>query len=156
MRFLLETAQKVREVVPENLPVFVRISATDWMENGWNLDESILLCKELKNIGIDLIDVSSGGSVPEAKIPVAPNYQVSFAAEIRRQVGIATAAVGMITNGKQAEEILQSGAADAVLIAREFLRDAYFPFTAAKELGGEVDVPKQYGRAIDLRKAKTA
>ncbi len=156
MRFLLETARKVREAVPENLPVFVRISATDWMENGWDLAQSTALCKELKEIGIDLIDVSTGGNVPDAKIPVAPNYQVSFAAEIRKQAAIPTAAVGMITDAKQAEEILQKGEADAVLIAREFLRDAYFPFTAAKELGGEVDVPKQYGRAIDLRKAKSA
>ncbi len=157
MRFLLETARKVREVLPENLPVFVRISATDWTENGWDLAQSVELCKELKNIGIDLIDVSTGGNVADAKIPVAPNYQVSFAAEIRKQVSIATGAVGMITNAKQAEEILQNGEADAVLIAREFLRDPYFPFTAAKELGENLEyVPKQYGRAIDLRKAKTA
>lgn len=156
MRFLLETSKKVREAVPENLPVFVRISATDWTENGWDLAQSIELCKELKEIGIDLIDVSTGGNVLDAQIPVAPNYQVSFAAEIRKQVGIATGAVGMITEAKQAEEILQSGEADAILIAREFLRDPYFPFTAAKELGGEVEVPKQYGRAIDLRKAKSA
>ncbi|HQU82730.1 MAG TPA: NADPH dehydrogenase NamA [Pyrinomonadaceae bacterium] len=156
MRFLLETARKVRAAVPENLPVFVRISASDWMENGWDLEQSIALCKELKAIGIDLIDVSTGGNVMYAKIPVAPNYQVSFAAEIRKQVRIATGAVGMITEPKQAEEILQNGEADAILMAREFLRDPYFPFTAAKELGGEVDVPKQYGRAIDLRKAKSA
>jgi 2,4-dienoyl-CoA reductase-like NADH-dependent reductase (Old Yellow Enzyme family) len=157
MRFLLETAKKVREIVPENLPVFVRISATDWTENGWDLEQSVALCRELKNIEIDLIDVSTGGNVPDAKIPVAPGYQVSFAAEIRRQVGIATGAVGMITNAKQAEEILRKGEADAVLIAREFLRDPYFPFTAAKELGVQIDyVPKQYGRAIDLRKAKSA
>ena len=156
MRFLLETAQKVRQAVPESLPVFVRISATDWMENGWDLDQSVVLCRELKNAGIDLIDVSSGGIVPDAVIPVAPNYQVEFAAEIRKQVGIPTGAVGMITEAKQAEEILQNGEADAILMAREFLRDPYFPFTAAKELGGEVDVPKQYGRAIDLRKAKSA
>lgn len=156
MRFLLGTAEKVRAAVPENLPVFVRISATDWTDGGWDLEQSIELCKKLKELGIDLIDVSTGGNVPDAAIPVAPNYQVSFAAEIRRQVGIATGAVGMITEAKQAEEILQSGEADAVLMAREFLRDPYFPFTAAKELGGEVDVPKQYGRAIDLRKAKSA
>ena len=123
-----------------------------WVGNS----RSIEFCKELKNIGIDLIDVSTGGNVPDAKIPVAPNYQVKFAAEIRQQVGIATGAVGMITDAKQAEEILQNGEADAVLIAREFLRDPYFPFTAAKELGGEVAVPKQYGRAIDLQKAKSA
>jgi 2,4-dienoyl-CoA reductase-like NADH-dependent reductase (Old Yellow Enzyme family) len=157
MRFPLETARKVREAVPENLPVFVRISATDWTENGWDLVQSVEFCKELKNIGIDLIDVSTGGNVSDAKIPVAPGYQVKFAAEIRKQVSIATGAVGMITRGKQAEEILQNGQADAVLIAREFLRDAYFPFTAAKELGEGVDyVPKQYGRAIDMRKVKSA
>ena len=157
LRFSLETAEKVRETVPENLPVFVRISATDWTENGWDLAQSIEFCKELKKLGIDLIDVSSGGNVPDAKIPAAPNYQVEFAAEIRKQVSIPTGAVGLITKAKQAEEILQNGEADAVLMAREFLRDPYFPFTAAKELGAEIDyVPKQYGRAIDLRKAKKA
>lgn len=156
-RFLIQTAEKVREVVPENLPVFVRISATDWIENGWDLEQSIELCKELKRVGIDLIDVSTGGNVFDAKIPVAPNYQVKFAAEIRKQAEIATGAVGMITEAIQAEEILQNGEADAVLIAREFLRDPYFPFTAAKELGENLDyIPKQYGRAIDLRKVKTA
>jgi 2,4-dienoyl-CoA reductase-like NADH-dependent reductase (Old Yellow Enzyme family) len=156
MRFPLDAARRVRAVVPENLPVFVRISATDWTAGGWDLEQSIEFCKELKNIGIDLIDVSTGGNAPDAPIPVAPGYQVPFAAEIRRQVGIATAAVGMITEPKQAEEILQKSEADAVLLAREFLRDPYFPFRAARELGGEVDVPKQYGRAIDLRKAKSA
>lgn len=157
MRFPLQVTQKVRDTVPENLPVFVRISATDWTENAWDLEQSIAFCRELKKIGIDLIDVSTGGNVLDAKIPVAPSYQVSFAAEIRRQVAIATGAVGLITDAKQAEEILQSGEADAILMAREFLRDPYFPFTAAKELGAEVDyIPKQYGRAIDLRKAKSA
>jgi 2,4-dienoyl-CoA reductase-like NADH-dependent reductase (Old Yellow Enzyme family) len=156
VRFPLETARKVRAAVPENLPVFVRISATDWTEGGWDLEQSIEFSKLLKNVGIDLIDVSTGGNVPHAKIPVAPGYQVPFAAAIRQKAGIATAAVGMITEAKQAEEILQKGEADAVLLAREFLRDPYFPFRAAQELGGEVDVPKQYGRAIDLRKAKSA
>jgi len=157
MRLLLDVSKKVRQIIPENLPVFVRISATDWTENGWDLEQSIELCKELKEIGIDLIDVSTGGNVLDAKIPVAPNYQVSFAAEIRKRADIATGAVGMITEAKQAEEILQNTQADAVLIAREFLRDPYFPFTAAKELGENLDyVPKQYGRAIDLRKAKSA
>ncbi len=156
MRFPLEVARRVREAVPENLPVFVRISATDWTDGGWDLEQSIKFCKRLKEIGVDLIDVSTGGNVPDAKIPVAPNYQVEFAAEIRKQVGIRTGAVGMITEPQQAEKILQKGEADAVIIAREFLREPYFPFRAAKELGGEVDVPKQYGRAIDLRKAKNA
>lgn len=157
MRFLLDVSKKIRASVSENLPVFVRISATDWMENGWDLEQSIELCKKLKEIGIDLIDVSTGGNVWDAKIPVAPNYQVSFAAEIRKQAGIATGAVGMITEAKQSEEILQNGEADAILIAREFLRDPYFPFAAAKALGENLEyVPKQYGRAIDLRKAKSA
>ena len=137
MRFPLEVARKVRETVPENLPVFVRISASDWTENGWDLEQSIEFCKQFKKIGIDLIDVSTGGNVPDAKIPVAPNYQVSFAAEIRKQAEIPTGAVGMITDAKQAEEILQNGEADAILMAREFLRDPYFPFTAAKELGAK-------------------
>jgi 2,4-dienoyl-CoA reductase-like NADH-dependent reductase (Old Yellow Enzyme family) len=155
MRFPLEVASRVREIVPENLPIFVRISATDWTENGWDLEQSIKFCTELKNIGIDLIDVSTGGNVPNARISVAPNYQVPFAAEIRKQVGIATAAVGMITEAQQAEEILQKGEADAVLMAREFLRDPYFPFTAARELGAKIDyVPKQYGRAIQIENAQ--
>jgi 2,4-dienoyl-CoA reductase-like NADH-dependent reductase (Old Yellow Enzyme family) len=157
MRFPLAAARKVRAAVPENLPVFVRISATDWVDGGWDLEQSIEFCRALKEIGIDLIDVSTGGNVLDAKIPVAPAYQVPFAAEIRKQVGIATGAVGMITDAKQAEEILQKGEAEAILIAREFLRDPYFPFTAAKELGEAIDyVPKQYGRAIDLQKAKSA
>jgi 2,4-dienoyl-CoA reductase-like NADH-dependent reductase (Old Yellow Enzyme family) len=157
MRFPLEAARRVRQAVPEHLPVFVRISATDWTEGGWDLEQSIEFCRELKKIGIDLIDVSTGGNVPNAEIPIAPGYQVEFAAEIRRQVGIATGAVGLITEARQAEEILQKGEADAVLIARQFLRDPYFPFTAARELGESPDyVPRQYGRAIDLRKAKSA
>ena len=106
-------------------------------------------------LGIDLIDVSSGGDVPDAKIPVAPGYQVQFAKEIRERSGIKTGAVGLITEPRQAEEILESGEADAILIARESLRNPYFPFLAAQELGGIVDVPKQYGRAIAIQKAKT-
>lgn len=155
MRFPLAVSKKVREIVPENLPVFVRISATDWTDGGWDLDQSIELCKELKNIGIDLIDVSTSGNVADAKIPVAPNYQVPFAAAIRQQSGIATGAVGMITEAKQAEEILQTGESDAIFIAREFLREPYFPLQAARELGARIDyVPKQYGRAIDLETAQ--
>lgn len=157
VRFPLDVAKKVRETVPENLPVFVRISATDWTRDGWSLEESIEFCKRLKEIGVDLIDVSTGGNVPDAVIPVAPGYQVQFAAEIRRQTGIATGAVGMIAEPQQAENILLKGEADAVLIAREFLREPYFVFRAARELGaGAIDyVPKQYGRAIDLRKSKS-
>jgi len=149
LRFPLQIAKAVRENVPQNLPVFVRISATDWTDGGWDLEQSIAFCKELKKLEIDLIDVSSGGNVPDAKIPVGPNYQVPFAAAIREEVQIATAAVGMITEAKQAEEILQKGEADAILMAREFLRDPYFALHAAGELGEKSDAPKQYGRAID-------
>ena len=157
MRFPLKIAEKVREAVPENLPVFVRISASDWTAGGWDLEQSIEFCKKLKNLGIDLIDVSSGGNVPDAKIEIGAGYQVPFSKEIRERAEIPTGAVGLITEPKQAEAILQNGEADAVLLAREFLRDPYFPFTAAKQLGAEIDyIPKQYGRAIDLRKAKSA
>lgn len=157
MLFPLEIAGRVREAVPENLPVFVRISASDWTAGGWDIEQSIEFCKELKKLGIDLIDVSSGGNVPDAKIEIGAGYQVPFASEIRRKADIPTGAVGLITEPKQAEEILQNGDADAILLAREFLRDPYFPFTAAKELGAEIGyIPKQYGRAIDLRKAKSA
>ena len=156
MRFPLDTAKRVREAVPRNLPVFVRISATDWTQSGWDLKQSIEFCKRLKEIGIDLIDVSSGGNVPDAKIPLGPGYQVRFAKEIRAQAGIKTGAVGLITDPQQAEDILQNGDADAIFMAREFLREPYFAFRAAQELNGNVDVPKQYGRAIDIRKANIA
>lgn len=154
MRFPLQVAKLVREVVPQSLPVFTRISATDWVEEGgWDLAQSVEFCRKLKEMGIDLIDVSTGGNVAKAQIPVGPNYQVPFAAEIRKQADIATAAVGMITGPQQAEAILQLGEADAIFIAREFLRDPYFAFRAAQELGGRADVARQYGRAIDLRPA---
>ena len=150
MRLPIGVAETVRNVVPAELPVFVRISATDWADGGWDLQQSIEFAKRLKLAGIDLIDCSSGGLVADAKIAVSPGYQVPFAEAIRREAGIATVAVGMITEPVQAEEILQNEQADAVMVAREFLRDPYFAFTAARELGGEVDVPRQYGRAIDL------
>lgn len=148
MRLPLAIAREVRAVVPDRLPVFVRISATDWADGGWDLAQSIEFCWQLKKLGIDLIDVSSGGNVQRAQIPVAPNYQVPFAKEIRAQVGIATGAVGLITEPKQAEEILQNGQADAIFIAREFLRDPYFPFRAAQELNAPADIPNQYKRAF--------
>ncbi len=147
MRFPLEVARAVRQAWPANFPVFVRISATDWIEQGWDLAQSIELAKELKNAGIDLIDSSSGGLLPGAKIPVAPGYQVRFAEEIRKQAGIMTGAIGMITEAAQAENILVTGQADVVLMAREFLRDPYFPLHAAKVLGDEPEYPKQYLRA---------
>ncbi len=151
MRFLLETVEKVRATVPENLPVFVRISATEWVEGGFDQEQAITLCKELKTRGVDLIDVSTGGNVMQAPIPLGPGYQVSLAAAIKKQVGIATSAVGLITEAEQAEQILQNGDADAIMLGREFLRDPYFPFTAAKELDARLDyVPKQYHAGIEL------
>ncbi len=152
MRFPLEIAKEVRAAVPENLPVFVRISATDWAEGGWDLEQSIEFCRQLKMLGIDLIDVSSGGNVHRPTIPVAPNFQVPFAKEIRAQVGIPTGAVGLITEPKQAEEIINKGEADVVLIAREFLRDPYFPFRAAQKLDAQIEIPNQYKRAITLNR----
>jgi len=147
VRFPLAVAKKVREAWPSDLPVFVRLSATDWIPGGWDLEQSIALSCELKKIGIDFIDVSSGGLLPDARIPVGPGYQVAFANAIRRDASILTGAVGQITSGRQAEDILQKGAADAILIGREFLRDPYFPLHAASDLGCEINWPKQYLRA---------
>ena len=148
MRLPLAVAQAVRSAVPDSVPVFVRISATDWVDGGWDLEQSVVFCQRLKDIGIDLIDVSSGGNVQRAPIPVAPNYQVPFAAEIRAKAGLPTGAVGLITEPQQAEAILQNGQADAVFIAREFLRDPYFPFRAAAELQASAAIPNQYLRAF--------
>ena len=156
LRFPLQVASAVRNAVPESLPVFVRISATDWTDNGWDITQSIEFAKKLGEIGIDLIDVSSGGNVPSAKIEIGPGYQVPFAEAIKKEAKIAVAAVGMITEPSQAEEILQSGKADAILMARESLRDPYFAFRAANEIGGNVDVPVQYRAAINVQRARSA
>jgi 2,4-dienoyl-CoA reductase-like NADH-dependent reductase (Old Yellow Enzyme family) len=150
MRFPLEVIEKVRAAVPDGLPVIVRISATDWAEGGWDLEQSVEFAKRLKGAGVDMIDCSSGGLVPYAKIEIGPGYQVPFAETIRREAGIATVAVGMITEPEQAEAILRDGKADAIMVAREFLREPYLGIRAASELGGTLDVPRQYGRAIDL------
>lgn len=149
VRFLLETTQAVRAVWPQNLPLTVRLSCTDWIEGGWTIDESVELAKRLKAEGVDLIDCSSGGGAAHAKIPVAPGYQVPFAERIRREAGIATAAVGLITQAHQAEDIIQRGQADIVLLAREVLRDPYWPAHAARELGDpkQMTPPVQYARA---------
>lgn len=147
-RVLIETARVVREFWPQDKPVFVRISASDWVDGGWDLPQSIRLSKALKDIGIDLIDTSSGGNVADAKIPGhEPGYQVAFAEAIRREAKIPTGAVGMITDPHQAEAILKKGQADLILLARELLRDPYWPRRAAKELGSEIKPPKQYERA---------
>jgi 2,4-dienoyl-CoA reductase-like NADH-dependent reductase (Old Yellow Enzyme family) len=146
-RLLLEVTDAVRGVWPMELPLFVRISATDWVEGGWSIDESIELARMLRGHGADLIDCSSGGNVPSAKIPVAPGYQVQFAARIKREAGIATAAVGMITEPLQANGIIENGEADMVLLAREMLRDPYFAVHAAAALSETTSWPEQYLRA---------
>jgi 2,4-dienoyl-CoA reductase-like NADH-dependent reductase (Old Yellow Enzyme family) len=151
IRLMLEVVAAVRQVVPEDFPVIVRISATDWTEGGWTADESVQLAAWLRDRGVDLIDCSTGGNVPHAKIPVGPGYQVEFAERIRREVGIPTGAVGLITTPAEAEAIVTSGQADLVLLAREELRDPYFPLHAAHELGADVAWPVQYERAKPRR-----
>lgn len=138
---------EVRKVWPENLPMFMRISATDWVDGGWSPDESVALAKVVHALGVDLLDCSTGGIVPNARIPTNPGYQVPFAAKVKREAGVLTGAVGLITTARQANEILQKGDADVVLMARQFLRDPYVPLHAAQELGAETDWPLQYVRA---------
>jgi 2,4-dienoyl-CoA reductase-like NADH-dependent reductase (Old Yellow Enzyme family) len=148
MRFPLQITRAVRDAWPGHLPLLARISATDWADGGWDLEQSVTFARELKKLNVDLIDCSSGGLVPYAKIELGPGYQVPFAAAIRRDAGIATGAVGMITDAKQAESIVANGEADVVLLARAMLRDPYWPMHAADELGVSIDYwPKQYGRA---------
>jgi 2,4-dienoyl-CoA reductase-like NADH-dependent reductase (Old Yellow Enzyme family) len=147
LRFPLQVAQQVRAVWPQELPVLVRISASDWVEGGWDLGQSLELCRRLKDLGIDLIDCSSAGLVPAAVIPAGPGFQTPFAARIRQEVGIATGAVGMITSPAQAEQIVATGLADVVLLARELLRDPYWPLHAARELKADHPWPVQYERA---------
>jgi 2,4-dienoyl-CoA reductase-like NADH-dependent reductase (Old Yellow Enzyme family) len=146
-RLLLEVAAEVRQVWRRERPLFVRISATDWVENGWDIEQSIRLAALLKDAGVDLIDVSSGGNVAGAQIPAGPGYQTPFAEAIRRETGILTGAVGMITDPAQAAHIVRTGQADLVLIAREFLRDPYWPLRAAAALGETAAWPVQYLRA---------
>ncbi len=148
IRFLCETVAAVRRVWPEKYPLFVRISSTDWTDGGWTVDDAVALAKELKSLGVDLIDCSSGGNVPNAKIPTGPGYQVPFAEQIRREAEIATGAVGMITAPEQADQIVRLGQADLVLMAREFLRHPYWPLNAARPLHHETSPPPQYGRAF--------
>lgn len=156
-RLVLEAVDAVRAEWPAHLPLLVRISATDWVEGGWNIDESVKVAHLLREHGVDLIDVSSGGQVPNAKIPLGPGYQVEFASRIRREAGIATAAVGMITEPAQANAIVEKGDADLVLLAREFLRDPYWPEHAAAALGEAASWPVQYLRAAPQRSpARTA
>jgi 2,4-dienoyl-CoA reductase-like NADH-dependent reductase (Old Yellow Enzyme family) len=147
VRLLLEIIDAVRADWPERLPLWLRISATDWAEGGWDIEQSVALAERVKDRGIDLVDVSSGGTVPDAKIPVQPGYQVPFACRIRREAGIATGAVGLLTDPAQVERIVADGEADMVLLARELLRDPYFPRRAAHALGAGIKPPPQYDRA---------
>jgi len=148
MRLPLEVAAALREALPGEVTLFVRISATDWVEGGWDLRQSVALAKALRPLGVDLIDTSSGALVPDAKIPVARNFQVPFAAAIRKEAGILTGAVGRITDADQAAEIISSGAADLVLIGREMLREPYWALKAEHALDREPGWPLQYGYAV--------
>lgn len=147
IRFLMEIIHATREEWPENLPLIVRISASDWTEGGWTVADSVSLANILKNNGVDLIDCSSGGVIPDASIPAAPGYQVPFSEQVRKEAGIPTGAVGIIVTAAQAEEIISSGKADLVFLARELLRDPYFPLHAAGQLGVDIPWPMQYERA---------
>ena len=146
VRLPLEVAEAVRSIWPQELPLFVRISCTDWADGGWDLEQSIEFCKQLKKVGVDLIDCSSGALVPHAKIPAGPGFQIPFAAAIKRGADIATGSVGLITSPHQAEQTVATGQSDVVLLGREMLRDPYWPLHAAKALNAEIDWPVQYER----------
>ena len=147
-RIVRDVAEAVRAVWPDRFPLFVRISATDWVEGGWTIEDSVALARQLQHHGVDLIDCSSGGNVSNAQIPVAPGYQVPFAEAVRRETGVKTAAVGLITEPRQAESILEQEQADLIVMARQLLRDPYWPLHAAKALGDPVHPPVQYQRAF--------
>jgi len=147
-RLAREVVEAVRRVWPERYPLLVRVSATDWAEGGWDIEQTVELARRLRPLGVDLVDCSSGGLVAHQKIPVAPGYQVAFAERVRREAGVPTGAVGLITSAAQAEEIVRSGKADAILLARQHLRDPYFALHAAAELGRAVPWPAQYLRAM--------
>jgi 2,4-dienoyl-CoA reductase-like NADH-dependent reductase (Old Yellow Enzyme family) len=146
-RLLREVVTSVRQVWPEHLPLLVRISATDWVPDGWDVEQSVELCRGLGTLGVDLVDVSSGGTSPSAAVPAGPGYQSGFAERIRREAGIRTGAVGLITTPEQADHVIRSGQADLVLLGRELLRDPYFALRAARALGAEGPWPRQYLRA---------
>ena len=148
-RLVLEVVRQVRENWPDDLPLFVRISATDWADGGWDAEQSVELARRLGGLGVDLVDCSSGGLVPGARIPIRPGYQVEFAERIRRDAAVATGAVGLITTPEQANAVVAGGQADVVLLARQLLRDPYWPLRAAKALGAPGRWPVQYLRAAD-------
>jgi 2,4-dienoyl-CoA reductase-like NADH-dependent reductase (Old Yellow Enzyme family) len=147
IRFVIEVVEAVRAVWDETLPLFVRISATDWVPGGWTIEDSVELAKVLKGQGVDLIDCSSGGNSPRQKIPTGPLYQTPFAERIRKEAGIMTGAVGLITTAEEAEDILAKGQADLIILARQLLREPYFPLQTAQNLGVDVTWPVQYERA---------
>ncbi len=147
IRFVLETIDAVRGVWPDQLPLFLRVSATDWAEGGWHLDECVELSRIAGERGVDLVDCSTGGNVSGVRIPTGPGYQVPFSERVKRQAGVLAGAVGLITEALQADEIIQREQADVVILARELLRDPHFPLRAARELGVDVTWPKQYERA---------
>lgn len=149
-RIVREVVKGVRRFWPERLPLFIRISSTDWVEGGWDIQQAVELARSLRTLGVDLVDCSSGGNVADAKIPMGPGYQVQFAERIRRDMGILTGAVGMITEAQQADEIIRSGQADIILMAREMLRDPYWPLHAAAQLGKPISWPPQYLRAAPV------
>lgn len=151
LRLLLRVAHRLRSLLPESMPLFVRISATDWVEGGWDLEQSVVLAGCLRDLGIDLIDVSSGALVPYAKIPVGPSFQVPLARRIRAEAGIKTGAVGMITDAEEAQAILARGDADLVLLGRELLREPYWVISSQQQLGAEPAWPTQYGYAVKRR-----
>jgi len=152
IKLLLEIIEAIQSVWPPQLPLFVRISATDWYDGGWNEQDSIRLAAILKDKGADLIDCSSGGNIPGIKIPLKPGYQVHLSALLKKETGILTGAVGLITGAEQAENILEKGEADLIIMAREMLRDPYFPLHAALELGADIQWPNQYLRAKPVKK----
>jgi len=147
MRLALEVASRVRGAIPAGMPLFARVSATDWTEGGWDIEQTVALAAKLKEAGVDLVDCSSGGLLPHAVVPAAPGYQVPFSVAVRERAGVLTGAVGLITDVKQANEIIASGKADIVLLARQMLRDPYWGLKAQQELVGEIRWPKQYERA---------
>jgi 2,4-dienoyl-CoA reductase-like NADH-dependent reductase (Old Yellow Enzyme family) len=146
-RIVREVVNRIRRVWPERLPLFIRISSTDWVEGGWDIEQAVELARALRPLGVDLVDCSSGGNIADAKVPMSPGYQVPFAERIRRDAGILTAAVGLITEARQADGIIRKGQADLVLMAREMLRDPYWPLHAAAQLGESISWPAQYLRA---------
>lgn len=151
MRLVLRVAERLRQVLPETVPLFVRISATDWVDGGWDIEQSVVLAMHLKELGVDLIDVSSGGLVPTARVPVGKGYQVPLARRIRDETGSMTGAVGLITEPRHANEIVTGGDADLVFLARELLRDPYWALRAQQELGVELSWPTPYGYAVRPR-----